>query len=153
MVRPKNLAISGVLLALAGAGCIDEPVGELDGPRRLAAEFAEEFHVGDERSERQFARVNSMAFAPNGRLVVTDRDAFAVMVFDEGGREVATWGGEGDGPGEFANEPNNVAVSHESRVAVRSFRRVDVFTLDGQLIGSHLLDTLVVTTLAFNRRG
>ena len=47
--------------------------GELDGPRRLAAEFAEEFHVGDERSERQFVRVTSMAFGPNGQLVVTDR--------------------------------------------------------------------------------
>lgn len=150
---PTSVSGAGVLLALAGAGCADEPVEELDSPRRLAAEFAEEFHVGDERSERQFVRVTSMAFAPNGQLVVTDRDAFAVMVFDEEGREVATWGGEGDGPGEFANEPNTVAVSHESRVAVRSFRRVDVFTLDGELIGSHLLDTLVVTTLAFSREG
>ncbi len=153
MVRTRNMAVAGVLLAMAGAGCADEPPGELDGPRRLAAEFTEEFHVGDERSERQFVRVTSMAFAPNGQLVVTDRDAFAVMVFDEGGREVATWGGEGDGPGEFATEPNDVAVSHESRVAVRSFRRVDVFTLDGELIGSHLLDTLTATTLAFSREG
>ena len=147
------MAGAGVLLALAGAGCADEPAEELGSPRRLAAEFAEEFHVGDEGSERQFVRVTSMAFAPNGQLVVTDRDAFAVMVFDEEGREVATWGGEGDGPGELANEPKTVAVSHESRVAVRSFRRVDVFTLDGELIGSHLLDTLTATTLAFSREG
>lgn len=147
------MAIAGVSLALAGTGCADEPAGELDGPRLLAAEFTEEFHVGDERSERQFVRVTSMAFAPNGHLVVTDRDAFAVMVFDEGGREVAAWGGEGDGPGEFANEPNNVAVFHELRVAVRSFRRVDVFTLGGELIGSHLLDTLTARTLAFSREG
>lgn len=153
MVRTRNMAIAGVLLALAGTGCTDEPPGELDGARQLEAEFAEEFHVGDERSERQFVRVTSMAFAPNGQLVVTDRDAFAVVVLDEGGREVAAWGGEGDGPGEFATEPNDVAVSHESRVAVRSFRRVDVFTLDGELIGSHLLDTLTATTLAFSREG
>ncbi len=153
MVRTRNMATAGVWLALAGAACADEPPGELDGPRRLAVEFAEEFHVGDERSERQFTRVTSMAVAPNGQLVVTDRDAFAVMVFDEGGSEVATWGGEGHGPGEFATEPNDVAVSHESRVAVRSFRRVDVFTLDGELIGSHLLDTLTATTLAFSREG
>jgi len=63
------------------------------------------------------------------------------------------WGGEGDGPGEFANEPNNVAVSHESRVALRSFRRVDIFALDGELIGSHLLDTLTASTLALQPRG
>lgn len=153
MVQTSNMAVAGVLLALAGAGCADDPAGEVDSPRRLAAEFAEEFHVGDERSERQFVRVTSMAFAPNGHLVVTDRDAFAVMVFDEEGREVATWGGEGDGPGEFANEPNNVAVSQESRVAVRSFRRVDVFTLNGQLIGSHVLDTLTASMLAFSGEG
>jgi len=95
MARARKMAIAGVSLALAGPGCADEPTRELDGPRRPAAEFAEEFHVGDERSERQFVRVTSMAFAPNGHLVLTDRDAFAVMVFDERGHEVATLGRRG----------------------------------------------------------
>ncbi|MYA10953.1 MAG: hypothetical protein F4087_16120 [Gemmatimonadetes bacterium] len=122
-------------------------------PHLLDVEFTEVFEVGDDVSERQFAIISSMAFAPDGRLAVVDRGEFAVTVYDLGGGETVRWGGEGDGPGEFSNDPVAVAISDDLTVAIRSFRRIDVSTLSGQLIGSHLLDTLTATAIAFDRAG
>lgn len=133
--------------------CTDERAGEVDVPRLLAASFATEFRVGDNPSERQFSKISSMAFGADGRLAVVDRGEFAVTVFDPNGRETARWGAKGDGPGEFQSAPGAVAVSDEATVAVQSFRRVDVFTLDGQIIGSHLLDTLSASAITFDREG
>ena len=145
------------LMVVAGLGlaatCTDERVGAPSGPHLLAASFNEQFWIGDDPAERAFARVVSMAFAPNGHLVVADRDAFAILVLDRDGREVLEWGGEGEGPGEFEANPVQVAVSEEGTVAVRSFRRVDVFTLEGILIGSHLLGNLNVDEIAFDDNG
>ena len=76
-----------------------------------------------------------------------------MVVLDRDGSEVIEWGGEGEGPGEFENEPEEVAVSAEGNVAVSSFRRVDVFTPDGILIGPHLLDDLSVGAVMFDRDG
>lgn len=96
--------------------------------------------AGDLPVERHFARIASMGFAPNGHLVVADRDEFAVVVFDRDGREVLAWGGEGEGPGEFETEPEQVAVSREGTVAVCRYRQVDVFTSTGKLLASHPTD-------------
>ena len=142
------LAVPALLIA-----CADEPAVELDGPRRLSVEFTEEFHVGDQPSERLFVGITSMAFDPDGRLVVLDRDEFAVTIFDVDGTEVDRWGNRGEGPGEFENPPWALAISDDSRLAVQSFRRVDVLTLKGEPIGSHLLDTLNLREIAFDGRG
>ena len=146
----RLLAMVGAVLFMA---CGDAPTQEVSDARRLSVEFTEDFHIGDDPSERQFARISSVAFAPDGRLVVVDRDNFAVVVFDRDGREVLEWGGEGEGPGEFETEPNHLAVSGEGNVAVSSFRRVDEFAPDGGLIEQHLLDDLSVDEVAFDRNG
>ena len=147
----RSFAVAaGLVLA---AACTDEEVGVQDGPHLLAASFNEDFRIGDDPSERPFTRISSMAFAPNGHLVVIDRDAFTVVVLDRDGREVLEWGGQGEGPGEFENEPEIVTVSAEGNVAVSSFRRVDVFTPNGILIGPHLLDNFSVDAIMFDRDG
>lgn len=146
----RLLATAGIVLIMA---CADSPTGDVSDARRLSAEFTEEFQIGDDPSERQFVRISSMAFAPDGHLVVVDRDDFAVVVLDRDGREALAWGGEGEGPGEFETEPNNLAVSDEGNVAVSSFRRVDVFTPDGAPVGQHLLDDLSVDEVAFDQNG
>ena len=38
---------------------------------------------------------------PDGRIVVADRSSGELRVFDASGSHMATWGGEGEGPGEF----------------------------------------------------
>ncbi len=150
-VLPERLpALAGVVLIVA---CADAPTEEVGEARRLSVEFTEGFWIGDDPAERPFARIGSMAFGPDGRLVVVDRDEFAVVVFDRDGREVLAWGGEGEGPGEFETEPYHVAVSGEGNVAVSSFRRVDVFTPEGVLIGQHVVEDYSVDDLVFDRDG
>ena len=142
-----------LLVTLAVSCALDEQAGGEAPPLLLAASFTDEFHVGDQPSHRLFVDITSMAFAPDGRLVVLDREESAVTIFDIDGAEVARWGNQGDGPGEFREPPSELALSRDGRVAVQSFRRVDVLTLDGKPIGSHLLDTVNVREIAFDGRG
>ena len=152
MFRSPSTAV--VTIAALSASCaMDEQTRDAAPPHLLSATFSDEFHTGDQPTERMFAYIAAMAFAPDGHLIVLDRDEFAVTVFDIDGAEVGRWGGEGEGPGEFANQPSELAVSHDGRVAVQSFRRLDVLTSEGESVGSHLVDTLNVREIAFDGRG
>ena len=145
--------VIATLLALAGPACTDERPGQAaPKPWMLDTEFTESFHTGDESHERQFARITSMAFAPNGHLVVVDRDNFAVSVLDRSGTEITRWGAEGQGPSEFEARPVSVAVSDAGMVAIRSFQRIDMFTLDGEPVRSHVADVAMLD-LAFDAQG
>ncbi len=48
-----------------------------------------------------FHRVRDMATLSGGRIAVADAPAQEVRIFDPSGVHLATWGGEGEGPGEF----------------------------------------------------
>ena len=140
--------LAGLVLWVACAA--DTPAGVSES-WVIASVFTDAFWVGDDASEYQFADIPAMAFAPNGHLIVLDgHDA---IVLDSSGQTVATWGGQGEGPGEFLTTPSRMTISREATVAVESFRRVDVLTLEGELIGTHLLDSLNVSEVAFDDRG
>ena len=149
-------AICVIAMALGGASCADRRVQppEQTHPDLLAGEFSDEFWIGDVEVDRQFVDISSMAFTPDGHLVVLDSDAYAVTVFDVGGREVATWGSRGRGPGEFLHPPGRMAVSDDAAVAIdTNSGRVDLFSVGGELIDSHPLEGLSVTALAFDGEG
>ena len=149
-------AICVIAMALGGASCADlrVPPPEQIHPDLLAGEFIDEFWIGDGEVDRQFADISSMAFTPDGHLVVLDSEAYAVSVFDVGGREVARWGMMGGGPGEFLHPPGRMAVSDDAAVAIdTNSGRVDLFTVGGELIDSHPLEGLSVTALAFDGEG
>ena len=69
---------------------------------------------------------------PDGRIVVANRGSQELRVFDPGGVHLATWGGLGEGPGEF-NSLLAVADWHgDSLIAWYSQReRLSVFDQDG----------------------
>lgn len=119
-----------VCIALAVA-CVDASPESPEGRRQLSVEFTEEFHVGDDPSEHQFARVSGMAFTPGGALVVLDADDYTVTVYDTGGNRIARWGGEGDGPGEWPFTPRSLAMSPRGVVATEVSGRIDLFSTDG----------------------
>lgn len=143
-------AVAGIALA---ASCADEGAGEPDDPHLLVAGFTEEFHIGDDPAERPFADIFAMDFSPSGELAVLDRAEFAVSVFDRDGREIARWGNQGEGPGEFSNDPNDLAVSSNGIVAVSTQTRVDLFTLDGTVVDTRNLGGGWVMNLMFDGTG
>ena len=76
----------------------DLQVGEIDGP--LA-----------------FGRINWVAPGPAGGMLVLDAQAHLVHVFDSAGKPVRSFGGEGDGPGEFRRPAAATSIA-DGRVAV-----------------------------------
>jgi len=76
----------------------DLQVGEIDGP--LA-----------------FGRINWVAPAPGGGMLVLDAQTHLVHVFDSIGRPVRSFGGEGEGPGEF-RRPASVTALDDSGFTV-----------------------------------
>lgn len=68
----------------------------------------------------------------DGRIVVANRGSHALRVFDAHGVHVATWGGEGEGPGEFNSLVAVADWQGDSLIAWYSQGdRLSVFDLDG----------------------
>lgn len=93
------------------------------------------------REEYQFVQVSSGTRTSGGQVVVADRGARTVRVYDESGEFVRNLGGPGAGPGEFMN-PLQVAVSQGDSVMVWDDQnlRVTRFDPSGLLAGVETLD-------------
>src|SRR5581483_772633 len=77
-----------------------------------------------------------LAVAPNGDLYVSDGYGNArIHHFGADGTLQSSWGGPGDGPGQF-NVPHAVWVHSDGRVFVcdRENSRVQIFTADGRVL-------------------
>jgi tripartite motif-containing protein 71 len=78
-----------------------------------------------------------IAFAPDGRLFITDVMSrhHRVLAFDAGGRLVMQFGAQGSGDGEFSF-PNAVALDRQGRIFVADSnnRRVQMFSPDGRFL-------------------
>ena len=80
----------------------------------------------------QLHQVRDAMQLSDGRIVVANRGSQELRVFDGSGAHLATWGGRGEGPGEF-NSLLAVADWHgDSLIAWYSQRdRLSIFDLDG----------------------
>ena len=82
-----------------------------------------------------FHRVWDMATLSGGRIAVADARAQEVRIFDPSGVHLATWGGQGEGPGEFRSL-RGVARWRGDSVAAWEFhgtRGVSIFDSQGKL--------------------
>lgn len=151
-VAPRSPKLA-LLLTLAPAGCEPRPspanatvfdsagVRVVDlGPAPL--EWAEHRALADEpdlviRSSEDdgatvLSDVQDVEVLPRGRLAVANGSGNDILVFDAAGEHVATWGGTGDGPGEFrrlewlAFLPPDSLAAGDGRL-----RRVTIFDSDG----------------------
>ena len=94
-------------------------VGELDGPE-----------------EYLFGRIASVARDGEGNLVVADGRAGEIRVFDARGRHLRTFGGMGEGPGEFQDLSGAWPVSGGIVAVDRRQQRIASFGAEGSLVAT-----------------
>lgn len=124
----------------SGPATVVETIGDTTVVRTLSgsvwgadARLVPEVSIGelDGLDKYLFGAVASLAVDDDRNVYVLDRQAHHVRVFDADGAHLATLGGKGEGPGEFAF-PEAIAVLPDGRLLVRDpgNMRVQVFHLD-----------------------
>ncbi len=152
-------AIRAASIAVIGVGCVSGRAGDelatrtdsagveivtntaLDRP--IVVSYVRHVQIGGEPSGPgsfyQVAR-SQLAVTPDGKIAVLDRQGSKVSVFGSDGAPLASFGREGDGPGEFRN-PTSLAILGDGTVAVHEYqkRALQRFTLDGILVDQQIL--------------
>lgn len=102
--------------------------------------FDPELRIGtmDGDGPDTFGRIGDLAVHPDGRIVVLDRQAQEVRVFDPDGRHLETFGRQGGGPGEFL-EANGAVFGPDRvlRVPDQQNARMSFLDIDRGFVGSH----------------
>ncbi len=88
--------------------------------------------VASGRDEYIFSRITNVAVARDGSIYVYDSPPSALRKYDASGQYVRTFGGRGQGPGEYMGS-GGLAVAPDGRVLLWDSRsaRVNVYTPDG----------------------
>ncbi|MBI5210704.1 MAG: tetratricopeptide repeat protein [Elusimicrobia bacterium] len=89
--------------------------------------------IGPQVDQYELREPHDVAWDPEGFIFVVDKGLKRVLKCGPSGNLVASWGGEGDGVGQFQS-PEAVAYDGKNYVYVLdgSLRRVSVFTKDGR---------------------
>ncbi|MEX2470994.1 MAG: hypothetical protein WEA34_02365 [Gemmatimonadota bacterium] len=141
---------------------------DADAPWTVGAEPMLDLGTVEGEGPEAFFRVRDVHRAADGRIFVADAGNAEVRVFSADGSHLATWGGEGDGPGEFrapdallpwpAGDTMGVWDSRQRRVtlfdsdgdAVRSFPISDVASVSSPRVFGILPDgALLLTGIEF----
>ena len=103
--------------------------------RILAAEPDLVIRSGEGDSAAVLSEVRDVEVLPDGRAAVVNGSGTDILVFDDAGQHIDTWGGRGDGPGEF-RYPDWLAVLPPDSLAVgdRGLRRVTIFDAAGRYV-------------------
>lgn len=126
--------ISPVGIALGPDGQIFVADAELALVSRLDREGRPQEPIG----RGQLKRPTGVAYEPQSqRIYVCDTGTHQIKVFGLDGQLLATWGGRGEGPGEF-NYPTHIAVSHKKLYVSDTLNaRVQVLsTVTGSFLGA-----------------
>jgi hypothetical protein len=94
--------------------------------------------VGEQpQTDNPFDGTTDIAFAPNGRLFITDGYGNArVLEYTAGGKRLRQWGQPGKGPGEF-HLPHAIVVAADATIYVadRENGRIERFDSDANYLG------------------
>lgn len=104
-----------VVVAIAGLGAL---AGVAQDPARRVATIDLTIGGDDDREEYSFVSISGLAFAPDGRIIVTDFRDDAVKVFDASGQFAYSIGRRGSGPGEYRS-PMGAAFDRDSLLWIR----------------------------------
>src|SRR5271170_2486058 len=90
-----------------------------------------------EKSDSAFRGTTDIAFAPNGRIFISDGYSNArILEYTADGKKVREWGSAGSGPRQF-HLPHSVVVDDDNilYVADRENGRIEKFDLNGKFLG------------------
>lgn len=145
----------GHVLRSFGSGLFDIPhsvriapdgsVWTVDSSSSVVQEFSPrgekllQFSVGGQPASKKgrFAGTTDVAFAPGGRLFISDGYGNArILEYDRTGAKIAEWGSPGAKPGEF-HLPHAIAIDERTvlYVADRENGRIQRFDLNGKFLG------------------
>lgn len=122
----------------------DLPVLELSSP-------VVEIGVLDGPSEYIFASIVDVVRLPGGRIAVSDAGTGKVSVYDASGQFVRSWGGEGDGPGEFRSLSRLYPMADSLLAVDQRTNRVSLFDPEGRFVRQlHAIDLSEDSTFALD---
>ncbi len=105
---------------------------------RDTATLVPEVSIGvfDGPEEYIFGSVVSMAMADDGTIYVMDRQVPALRVYNADGTYRTTFGGKGEGPGEYLEPDGGLNVLSDGRIVLRdpSNARIQVYSPDGEAL-------------------
>lgn len=151
----------------AGVTLVENPAVPADARTgwTLGAEPLVEIGALEGAEAEQLYRVRDATRLADGRIAIVNSGSQEVRVFDATGAHLRSWGGDGEGPGEF-RDPTSIAPWPGDSLAVwdRRLRRLDVRPTSGEPgrtvtypslgevatpVFSHLLDdgTMVVSAI------
>ena len=122
------------------------------------ARLVPEVQIGvlDGPDEYIFGRIGSLAAGPNGEIFAFDQQATALRKYDAQGNYVATFGREGEGPGEY-KRPDGGMVVVDGRLVIRdpANARLTVYGLEGEHIGNWRMNGSLSTSsqMSWDRNG
>ena len=91
----------------------------------------------EEDDDAVFSNVRDVEVLSRGRVAVVNGSGNDILVFDSAGGRVATWGGTGNGPGEFWRLEWLSFISPDSLAAADiGLRRITILDADGQFVRS-----------------
>lgn len=131
---PDNIPVDGSVVGASGipTGLAGEELEDWLGVRdalrqsEVVVTIGRLGEVGDDETDI-FGWVTDAKFDADGNVVVLDRMAQDVRVFDVAGRFLTSFGGNGDGPGEF-RDPVGLAILSGGRIVVADRRgRLETF--------------------------
>lgn len=158
----------GVLLAMLSVSCTDthgsgagasksgangtRVTRVIDNARPVVGEGASWASVGTEPTLRLglehgaapylFASITGALELPSGEIVVSDGATREIRIFDSSGRHLHTFGGRGQGPGEFRGAPLVRVATPGTLLAWDSrLQRLTWFTVEGELLKDRLIST------------
>lgn len=120
---------AGVTIVENAALLEDASLGWTIGPSPVV-----EIGVLDGPEEYQLFRVRDARWLTDGRIAVVNAGSQEIRIYGADGIHLATWGGRGEGPGEFI-DPTTLSWWPGDSVAVwdRRLRRLSIFAADGAL--------------------
>ena len=136
--------ITGAVVLPFGAAamaCTDSATGTppLTGPVEWSV--TEELRIGSlDDSATALSAVGSLAVDADGRIYVPQSASGSIRVFGADGRPLGTYGGSGDGPGEFRQITRIGIFADTLFVSDLAAGRITLFSLDGRV-----LETLSLT--------